>query len=204
MHNPSEILAMLANPKLPSNEKNLTHHLLIATPNIDGGIFEKSLVYICRHDNQGVLGLIINKPNPFTNTAKLLEDLNVAVTSHKLYKSRPLMSGPLNPEVGFVLHTGQAVWSSSFMVSENICLTTSRDILHSIGSGHGVAHFELCLGHASWRKGQLQAELDNGDWLVCPADYPLLFNTDYDKRWQQACDIVGVNFDIFTSEIGRA
>ncbi len=186
------------------NNPNFTHHFLLATPNIDSGIFEKSLIYICRHDKQGVLGLIINKPNPYTHISKLFEDLDIAVTQRELRHKRPLMSGMLNPEVGFVLHTGQPIWASSFVVSENICITTSRDILHSIATGQGMSHFELCLGHASWQKGQLESEIANGDWLLTPASQTVLFQTDYDKRWQTVSEQLGVNFDIFSTEIGRA
>lgn len=204
MLNHEQILKMLAYPNLNPTKQDFSHHLLIATPNITDGIFAQSLIYLCRHDNQGILGLIINKQNPFVHMAKLLEDLHIAVTTNELYQRRPLLSGPLNPEVGFLLHTGQPNWASSFVVSENICITTSRDILHNIGSGGSVSHFELCLGHASWVKGQLEQEIVRGDWLLCPANHEILFDTPYDERWQRACDLLGVNFDIFSSEIGRA
>ena len=117
-----------------SKNQNLTNHFLIASPNIDGGIFYQSLVYICRQDQQGALGLVINKPIETSNVAKLFEELNIDVTITDLHRKLPLDGGPMNPEVGFVLHTGQPDWVSSFAITENVCITTSKDILQSIAT----------------------------------------------------------------------
>ncbi len=183
---------------------HLQHHFLIATPNIDTGIFHQSLVYICHQDKQGALGLIINKPLS-TSLVKLFDELQLPVTSHSLLQHRtPLNAGPLNSAVGFILHTGQPNWSSSFAVAENVCVTTSKDILQSIGSGQGVEYFELCLGHSSWIRGQLENEIERGDWFVIPAQLDLLFKVDYSERWQQAMNILGVNLDKFSMDIGHA
>ena len=103
-----------------------------------------------------------------------------------------------------MLHTGQPEWASSFAISENVCITTSQDILKRIAAGQGVGHYQLCLGHASWGKKQLDQELSNGDWLVCPADLNLLFDTPFEERWQIAADKIGVNFDYLSSDIGHA
>ena len=181
-----------------------TNHLLLASPNIDGGIFQQSLVYICRHDEQGALGLVVNKPIYHSNVTKLFEELDIDVTVPNLHRKLPLDGGPLNPEVGFVLHTGQPDWVSSFAITENVCITTSKDILHSIASGQGVEHFELCLGHASWGKGQLEEEINQGDWFVLPASMTLLFETSHEQRWQSAADSIGIDFDKLSLDIGRA
>lgn len=187
-----------------SKNQNFTHHFLLAAPTIDGGIFHQSLVYICRHDKQGVLGLIINKPIYHSNVSKLFEELDVEVTTSDLHRKWPLEGGPMNPEVGFVLHTGQPDWASSFAITENVCITTSKDILQSIATGQGVEHFELCLGHASWAKGQLEDEISLGDWFVLPASMALLFDTPYDQRWQIAADSIGIDFDKLATDIGHA
>lgn len=181
-----------------------TNHFLLAAPRIDGGMFHQSLVYICRHDRDGVLGLIINKPLHHTNASKLFEELDIDVTAHDLHRKLALEGGPVNPEVGFVLHTGQPNWASSFAITENVCITTSKDILQSIAAGHGVEHYELCLGHASWAKGQLEQELAQGDWFVLPASIGLLFDTAYEARWQTAADQLGINADRLTMDIGHA
>lgn len=184
--------------------KNYTHHLLIASPRIDEGIFHQSLVYICHQDRHGTLGLIINKPNLQTNVGKLFEELNIHISNHGLFSVPPLDGGPIHPEVGFLLHTGQPTYASSFAITENVSLTTSKDILQTIGIGGGVEHFLLCLGHASWAKNQLDAEIANGDWFVMPATMPLLFTVPFEQRWQQAGEMQGINFDKLSMDIGHA
>lgn len=183
---------------------NLTHHFLIAAPNLADPRFEQALVYICRHDQHGALGLIVNRPLQRSHVGKLLEDLDIEVTNTQVMDDLALEGGPMYPEVGFVLHTGQPMWASSFAISENVCITTSQDVLKRIAGGHGVGHYHLCLGHASWSKKQLEDELDNGDWLVCPADLTLLFDTPFEERWQVAAEKIGVNFDYLSSDIGHA
>lgn len=183
---------------------NLTHHFLIAAPQMPDPRFERALIYICRHDQQGALGLRINQPIEGARVGKLLEDLDIEVTAAEVMDDLALDGGPLYPEVGFVLHTGQPNWASSFAISENLCLTTSRDILQRIAAGEGVGHYHLCLGHASWGKTQLERELETGDWLVCPADLSLIFETPFEERWHLAGDKLGINFDFLSSDIGHA
>lgn len=183
---------------------NLTHHFLIAAPQMPDPRFGRTLVYICRHDEHGALGLVVNQPILDSQVGKLLEDLDIEVSNPAIKKDAPLAGGPVHPEVGFVLHTGQPDWASSFAISENICITTSKDILQHIASGQGIGHYQLCLGHASWGKKQLERELDSGDWLICPADLTLLFETPFNKRWHMAGEKIGVNLDFLSSEIGHA
>lgn len=192
--------------------KNLTHHFLIATPQMPDSKFERALVYICRQDKQGVLGLVVNQPLLNTTVGHLFDDLEIDYNSNNksdqkkvnLNQEPALSGGPVFPEVGFVLHTGQPTWASSFGISENVCVTTSKDILHSIASGVGVGHFHMFLGHASWGNKQLLAEIEQGDWLICPADLSILFNTPFNKRWHSAGQKMGINLDLLTADIGHA
>lgn len=187
--------------KLP---ENLSHHFLIATPRMPDLRFSQSVIYLCHHDDKGALGLVINNPIVDTTVGQLFDNLDIEVNAPKLMHSYPLLGGPVHEEVGFVLHTGQAVWASSFAIAENICLTTSLDILKSLANQGGPSHFELCLGHASWTKGQLQQEIGTGDWLLCPADSQLLFGTPYDERWHKAAQKLGVDLDFLSDDIGHA
>lgn len=183
---------------------NLTHHFLIADPELSDPRFEQTLVYICRHDKQGALGLIVNRPLGHARVGKLLENLDIDITDPQVTECLALEGGPMYPEIGFVLHTGQPTWASSFAISENVCITTSQDILQQIAIGQGIGYYQLCLGHASWGKKQLEDEINNGDWLVCPADLTLLFDTPFAKRWRLAADKIGVNMNYLSSDIGHA
>jgi hypothetical protein len=105
---------------------------------------------------------------------------------------------------GFVLHTGQPTWHSSIAVGENICITTSKDILDAIAHNEGVGRYQIALGYASWTKNQLEDELARGDWLVCDADMDLIFNIPYDDRWDAAYKKLGLDRTWLSSEIGHA
>lgn len=183
---------------------NLTHHFLIASPNMPDERFAQTLVYICRHDKHGVLGLVVNRPILEARVGQLLENLNIDVSDQSVKQDLALDGGPVYPEVGFVLHTGQPTWASSFAISENVCITTSKDILERIAAGEGVGHYHLCLGHASWSKGQLEQEINQGDWLVSPGDLSLLFEIPFEERWRHAAQKIGVDLDFLSDDIGHA
>ena len=186
------------------SKANLTHHFLIAAPELSDPRFEQALIYICRHDKHGALGLMVNRPLEQARVGKLLEDLDIEVTDAQVMEDVALDGGPMYPEVGFVLHTGQPEWASSFAISENVCITTSQDILKRIAAGQGVGHYQLCLGHASWFRGQLEKEINQGDWLVSPGDLSLLFEIPFEERWRHAALKIGVDLDFLSDDIGHA
>ncbi len=180
---------------------SLTHTCLIAPPQMPDERFAQTLVYIVRHDDEGTLGLVINKPSP-VRLRDLLNDLDIS--ADQVQPHSVLEGGPVRPEVGFVLHTGAPVWQSSVAISDNVCLTTSKDILQAIAHNEGVGHYQLLLGHASWGPGQLEHELREGAWLTCPADLGLLFEQPYALRWESAAAKIGVKLDRLVDEIGHA
>ncbi|MBS9779053.1 MAG: YqgE/AlgH family protein [Moraxellaceae bacterium] len=186
------------------NLNNLTHHFLIASPQMTDERFNRSLIYIFRHDKQGALGLVINHPLPDVSLKKLFEDLDIECKQQAIAHELALAGGPVHPEIGFILHTGQPTWASSFAISENVCITTSRDIIQSIATDGGVSKFQMCLGHSRWLKKQLLDEINRGDWFVCPADLHLLFDVPYDERWHLAGEKIGINLDYLSAEMGHA
>lgn len=179
----------------------LTHHVLIAPPNMPDPRFSGSLVYIAQHDDFGALGLIINQPTDISLT-DVLRDLDIEITTNRL--NQVLLGGPVRPEVGFVLHTGLPTWHSSIAVTDNVCLTTSKDILEAIACGQAAAKYQLCLGHAAWSPGQLEAELAAYGWFVVDADMALLFASPYHERYRLASQKAGLNFDWLSDEVGHA
>lgn len=116
-----------------------------------------------------------------------------------------LSGGPVSPERGFVLHPrSDRQWHSSLYVSEDICLTASRDILESIASGNGPENALLILGYAGWEAGQLEQELAENDWLTVPADSDIIFNTPVEQRWSAAARPLGVDISLIPMQGGHA
>lgn len=182
-------------------KKFLTHRCLIAPPHMDDDFFAHSLIYIARHDEDGAQGLILNRPATI-EIKELLNDLDIA--ADYVHPHAVLQGGPIRPEAGFVLHTGQPTWHSSIAIGENVCITTSKDILEAIADNEGVESYQVALGYAGWSKNQLEEEIARGDWLICESDMDLIFNLPYAARWDAAYKKMGIDRDWLSYEIGHA
>ncbi|WII95253.1 YqgE/AlgH family protein [Moraxella haemolytica] len=184
-----------------THTKNLAHHFLLASPYMNDERFEQTLIYVCRHTADGAWGFVINQPLP-TSVGGILTELDLP--SSQLAMNTPAIAGgPMRPEAGFVLHTGLPNFNSSFAIGENVCLTTSKDILDRL-SEDSLAHYLMCMGFCSWGTGQLEAEINTGDWFICPADLQILFRVPFDERLMQAYDKIGINPDNFVTTAGYA
>ena len=182
--------------------KNLTHHFLLPSPTMDDERFFEALIYVCRHTTQGAWGFIINQPLKVGSVGAILNELDLP-SSQKAMNTPAMHGGFVRPEAGFVLHTGLPDFSSSFVIGENVCLTTSKDILQRL-SADDLPHYLLCMGFCAWQSGQLEQELGQGDWLICPSDLKILFAMDFADRLPLTYQKLGINLDKYTNQIGRA
>lgn len=188
-----------------ADSNSLRNQLLIATPTLADGIFKSSVTYICEHNEDGAMGIIINRPSDLM-IKDILEDINVIENAE--FESRPVMvGGPVDLERGFVLHqTGpdQIEWLSSLQVTEDVALTGSKDILVSLVEGQGPKNFLLVLGYAGWSAGQLEQELMENAWLTSPATPEILFSTPYHLRAAAAAKLLGVDLSALATQGGNA
>ncbi len=180
---------------------NLIHHFLIPSAQMTDERFEGAVIYICRHTPEGAWGFVINQPL-VNSVGGLLSELDLPVTAAAM-NTPALDGGPVRPEAGFILHTGQPDYKSSFAIAENVCLTTSKDILTQL-SYDGLRHYLLCMGYCNWGKGQLDAEVAAGDWHVCAADLPTLFSTPFEARLAACYEKIGIDPDRLISSVGYA
>lgn len=170
----------------------LTGHLLVAMPTI-GDNFEKSVVYICAHSDDGAMGLVINKPVDHITFPELLDQLGIAddAPSNEI---RVHYGGPVDPSRGFVLHSGDYfIENSTLQVSDQIGLTATVDVLRAIAEGSGPSSSILALGYAGWSAGQLENEIKANGWLSCPARMDLIFNSALDDKWDMALATLGAD-----------
>jgi len=181
---------------------SLRNHFLIATPVIADGFFNRSLTYLCEHNASGAMGIVINHCLD-TNLSEILKHLKIEALPS--LEDRPVLAGgPVQMDHGFVLHHGPAHWDESTEVSQQVCLTTSRDILLAIASGEGPSEYLLALGYAGWGAGQLEAEMGLNSWLTVEADAEILFNAPASERLAAAGRRLGVNIDLLSAEAGHA
>jgi len=268
---------------------SLENQFLIAMPTLEDGCFDKTVTYVCEHNDKGAMGLIINSPLNITlvellkkvdftsfpsantkeviadevvgeevigeevtgdvvnaeqlksndasalkefkslvssltpidekkaqstdaasdNTTSALQTDHVTFTESKTLikdalEQLVLLGGPLDQERGFVLHTTQKGWQSSLVISEDLMITSSKDILLALGTDKAPELFIITLGHASWGPGQLEEELQANLWLTTPVDTDIIFNTPIEQRWHKATANLGIDIAHLSSDIGHA
>jgi putative transcriptional regulator len=182
---------------------NLTNQFLIAMPGLMDPNFHQTVTYICAHNEEGAMGIVINRPLNFA-LGEVLTQMELASSNKNIINLPVYHGGPVQTDRGFVLHTMVNDWESSIRVSDSISVTTSRDILESIAEGHGPDHALIALGYAGWAAGQLEQELKENVWLNGPAETDIIFNTPYDRRWEKSAALLGVDLGRISSDIGHA
>jgi putative transcriptional regulator len=182
---------------------NLTHHFLIAMPNMADPYFAKSLTYVCEHNDQGALGLVVNRPIDMTLQA-LFERLSLTL-KHKDLSDAPIyFGGPVQTDRGFVLHEPAGNWQSTLRVRDAIGLTTSKDILEAVGRGEGPQKMLVTLGYAGWSAGQLEHELAQNAWLTVEAKDAIIFDLPSEERLPAAMELLGVDYARLADSAGHA
>lgn len=184
---------------------NLTHHFLIAMPAMSDPYFAKSLVYIAEHNDQGALGIIVNRPIDMS-LATLFEKIDVAFAAETtaLAKLPVFFGGPVQTDRGFVLHRPLGAWQSTLAVSPEVGLTSSRDVLQAVARDGEPREIVVTLGYSGWEAGQLEHELAQNAWLTVPADTHILFDLPYEERLPSALEILGVDFANLAAKPGHA
>ena len=185
-------------------ETSLQNHFLVAMPNLVDGFFHRSVVYICEHDQNGAMGLIINRPTKVM-LKELLSHLNIDNHSEHLAHTPVLFGGPVQKNQGMVIHDRRdQQWQSSIQLNDTILLTTSTDILAALGNDDGPDNALVTLGYAGWQAEQLEQELKDNSWLVTPAQEELLFDVPAEKRWEAAASLIGVDINLIANTSGHA
>ncbi len=183
--------------------ESFENQLLIAMPSLDDSYFNKSVTYICEHNDKGAMGLIINLPVNLT-LSELLSQINDELEETPSLEQLVLTGGPVSQDRGFVLHSPQAGWHSSLALSDEVMITTSKDILMALGTEEAPEKFLVTLGYAGWGPGQLEQEIQANSWLMAPADEDILFHTPHDQRWKKATAKLGIDLAHLSSDIGHA
>ncbi|HZX32031.1 MAG TPA: YqgE/AlgH family protein [Rhodocyclaceae bacterium] len=182
---------------------NLTDNFLIAMPAMTDPYFAQSLVYVCEHNENGALGIIVNRPIDM-NLASLFEKIELPLEHQELSELPVYFGGPVQLDRGFVLHRPVGQWQSTLAVNGNVGLTSSRDILAAVGASGNPAEFMVTLGYAGWGAGQLEEELAQNAWLTVPARPDILFEMPPEERLPAAMMKLGISFSQLSDTAGHA
>lgn len=181
---------------------DLSGKLLVAMPAMGDARFDRSVIFLCVHSDQGSMGLIVNKPVPDLTFESLLEQLGIADAGGDC----PIhFGGPMESSRGFVLHSPAAAEGAGTMeMGADFAMTTTPDILRAISRGRGPERALLALGYAGWAPGQLEGEIRRHDWLICDATPELVFTQDNGGKWVQAMRSIGIDPLSLSTTGGRA
>jgi putative transcriptional regulator len=184
--------------------QSLQNYLLIASPSMDDPYFARTVTYICEHNEHGAMGLVINQPVGM----KLKELVNQVDDKAEVIDEKAediiLAGGPVSQDRGFILHTSQPGWASSLTMTSEVMVTTSKDIISSLGNKEAPEKSLIMLGYAGWTAGQLEEEIQTNSWLMVEADLELLFETPIHKKWETAVQRLGIDVWQIGPDIGHA
>lgn len=181
----------------------LANHLLIAMPGLDDPNFSRGVTFMCQHNADGALGIVVNRLSQYT-LGEVLEQMNISTHVPGLAEQPVYAGGPVQTDRGFVVHEPCAGFDSTFKVSDQVCVTTSRDVLAAMAEGRGPQRALVALGYAGWGAGQLEDEIKQNSWLNVPASPSILFETPLQARWTAAAMLAGVDMRLLTDYVGHA
>mgnify|MGYP000703969643 CR=1 FL=1 len=186
-----------------TNTEYLTNQFLIAMPNLEDINFSHSVSFLCQHNEDGALAIVINRPSGM-KLGNILEQMGISSPTQKINETPVFSGGPVQQERGFIIHsTGDTNWESSIAISDTTSLTSSRDILESIAAGEGPEQYLIALGYAGWGEGQLEKEIVSNAWLNTPYNEHILYKTPAKQRWISAANSIGIDINQLTIPAGH-
>lgn len=189
----------------------LTGMFLVAMPGMMDQRFERAVIYLCAHSSDGAMGIIINKPAEDIVFAELLQQLEIIPENPSLSLTsqaaimKVLRGGPVETSRGFVLHSEPSEpLPGSIMAGDEIRLSATIDILKAIARGHGPDEAIFALGYAGWASGQLESEIQDNGWMICPLDRKILFDQEFETKYLRALGSLGIDPAMLSPFAGHA
>jgi putative transcriptional regulator len=200
-----------ATPGKWSGDRYLEGQLLLAMPTMTDKRFRRAVIYMCRHSDDGAMGIIVNQRAKNLSFSSLLKQLNLVdadaaeAMPDRIALKTVHIGGPVATERGFVLHSDDFVIDDSTLpIGDGFCLTATIDILKAIAGGDGPEDCILALGYSGWGAGQLESEIQANGWLHCQADRELVFSEDIGQTYERALSKLGVDPTFLVSGAGHA
>jgi putative transcriptional regulator len=188
---------------------HLANQLLIAMPGMMDDQFAGTVVYVCEHNPQGAMGLVVNRPTNL-ELKDLFDRIELKLEIAPLEKQPVYLGGPVQTERGFVLHpqADDIRYSSSLTVPGGLAMTTSKDVLEAVSTGQGPQQFLMTLGYAGWSAGQLEDEISKNGWLNVSTNLDdikkIIFETPYEQRYEKVMNIIGIDPSHLSGDVGHA
>ncbi|MDA1342327.1 MAG: YqgE/AlgH family protein [Methyloglobulus sp.] len=180
----------------------LNNQFIIAMPSLIEPIFHHTVTYLCQHTKEGALGIVINRSAEM-KLGEIFKQMDITAAALETAETLVFSGGPVQQDRGFVVHSACGAWDMTLPVSEDISLTTSRDVIEAIAAGEGPKKYLIALGYAGWSEGQLEKEMLSNSWLNTPCAKQILFETPVNQRWNTAASQIGVDINQLTTPAGH-
>ena len=180
----------------------LKNNFLLAMPEIDAAYFAGTLTYICEHNENGAMGIVVNRESDMS-LLELLAQLGLQ-TDRKWIDTPVFDGGPVSTERGTVLHSDDVVFESSATIGHGLCVSTAMEALDAVAKNRGPKQFLVCLGYVGWDAGQLEDEIAKNIWLTAPASKEIIFHTHSKDKLQLAAEVLGVDIHLVATRAGYA
>jgi len=189
----------------PMTTENFSNQLLIAMPTLLDPNFHHAVAYICNHNEEGAMGIIINQPTDVVLT-DILEYTDIDDYRERTDQVFVYRGGPVQPDYGFVIHHHNPLdrWDSTLTMNNEIAVTASRDIITAIAHDTGPKESLVALGYAGWGPGQLEREIIDNSWFLGTASHEILFHLPHDQRWHKAAEASGIDLSRLSVLSGHA
>ena len=182
----------------------LEDQFLIAMPQLSDPYFANTVTYLWRHNEEGALGIVINKPLQ-ASLADIFDELEIVCPVSGAFREQHVLAGgPVEKDKGFIIHDAGESWESSISVTPEVTICTSRTILQDIAKGEGPNNYLVALGCAGWEAGQLEREISENAWLTAPANNDLLFSKDFASKADAAASLLGIDLQQISPEAGHS
>ena len=182
---------------------SLKNHLLISVPHMNDDIFGSSVIYICEHTLEGAMGLIINKPMDDISFKDLKNVNHINSDRFQSLRMKLYFGGPILVEKIIALHTNELKIKTAIPLNNKISISSGKEIIRDIKNDINL-NYKLFCGHSGWSPGQLEREIENGDWLLQSSKTDLLFNLTAEKIWENATESLGINIIDISNMSGSA
>jgi len=186
-----------------SEKLNLTNHFLIAMPQLSGSYFGNTVVYMWQHGEDGALGIVVNLPLQL-KLKEIFSQLDIDVKRPESGEAIVLSGGPVETDKGFILHDADDHWQSTLKITDDLFITTSKDILDDISRGEGPENYLVALGCSGWSPGQLEKEIADNAWITCPASKDIIFSRNYAGKPDMAAATLGFSMAQLTTDLGHS
>lgn len=182
--------------------ESLSGHFLISTLQMPDPRFQEQVIYLCAHNEEGAMGLVINSPNSEITMQDILKGSSLPVPDVDL--PPVYMGGPVELDAGFILYSTDYFNSNALEITPEVYLSRDTKLLLDISRNTGPDHYLFMLGYAGWGPGQLENELVDNSWLTVPGNFDILFNTPDEFKWKLAAHSFGVDISVFGNVVGNA